>query len=74
MPFALYAYIYFRVKAYRELKLVRALDEDTRVFSGTVFTYTYVPLEKYTYLRINSCLSEAVIISKKCNYVYPCCN
>ena len=26
-------YIYFRVKAYRELNLVGALDEDTRVFS-----------------------------------------
>ena len=27
-------YIYLRVKAYRELNLVRALDEDTGVFSS----------------------------------------
>ena len=30
-PFSTF-YIYFRVNTYRELNLVRALDEDTRVF------------------------------------------
>ena len=35
---SLACYIYFRVKAYRELNLVRALDEDTGVFSFYFFT------------------------------------
>ena len=37
----LICYINFRVKAYRKINLVRALDEDTRVFS---FLFCYSPL------------------------------
>ena len=70
MPFALYVYIYFGIKAYRELKLVRALDED-KEFSVVLCSLIRMYLLKSK--RI-SCLSEAVIISKNCNYVYPCCN